>query len=268
MAKSNKLKPDHIQDFGENGYVVIDGDEAPLTKLRDVVFSEACDLLDLTEADAETFFNNFHKRKLNAGVLNDFRISLIKNVNEKVDVPGLIYESIRKPLSSLFGPDVATQKKANIVIHQPGDVNIPPVHRDSPPFSNFEVVAWVPLVHCFGTKAVPLLDRKKSAEGLELLFNPEDGGPEKLSEYFASEGVSLDTDFGNVVVFWAGLLHGVPVNGEKETRWSFNVRYKNLFSPYGDGSTGFTEDFRILEMSPLSRIGVDEERKLLGKGSS
>ena len=37
---------------------------------------------------------------------------------------------------------------------------------------------------------------------------------------------------GEGLLFSPNCLHGNVVNKEKNTRWSINVRYKNLFSPY------------------------------------
>ena len=37
---------------------------------------------------------------------------------------------------------------------------------------------------------------------------------------------------GEAILFSPNCLHGNVVNKEKNTRWSLNVRYKNIFSPY------------------------------------
>ena len=36
------------------------------------------------------------------------------------------------------------------------------------------------------------------------------------------------------------ILHGNKVNNEKSTRWSFNCRFKSIFSPYDEKTIGET----------------------------
>ena len=47
------------------------------------------------------------------------------------------------------------------------------------------------------------------------------------------------------------------INKETTTRWSFNCRFKSLFSPYGDKKLG--EFFEVLNLKPASMIGLDYE---------
>ena len=44
---------------------------------------------------------------------------------------------------------------------------------------------------------------------------------------------TFEIDYGSALFFWSGLLHGSVTNETKESRWSYNVRYKNLFAPSG-----------------------------------
>ena len=77
----------------------------------------------------------------------------------------------------------------------------------------------------------------------------------KLKKY----GKLPKVKFGEAVVFWSCLLHSVPENIENETRWTFNLRLKNLFTPYG--KKGFLDYFEILKTSGLSNFGIDFEKK-------
>jgi sporadic carbohydrate cluster 2OG-Fe(II) oxygenase len=69
------------------------------------------------------------------------------------------------------------QQRINLSIQMPNDTSsLLPVHADTwSGDSPFEVVVWLPLVNCFGTKAMYLLPPKKS---------------EKFSEQFAKRGGS------------------------------------------------------------------------------
>ena len=42
----------------------------------------------------------------------------------------------------------------------------------------------------------------------------------------------IDVKKGEAIIFSPNCLHGNVINKEKYTRWSINIRYKNLFSPY------------------------------------
>jgi sporadic carbohydrate cluster 2OG-Fe(II) oxygenase len=42
----------------------------------------------------------------------------------------------------------------------------------------------------------------------------------------------LNVKYGQGIIFSPNCLHGNVMNIEKNTRWSINIRFKNLFSPY------------------------------------
>ena len=48
----------------------------------------------------------------------------------------------------------------------------------------------------------------------------------------------LKIDYGQGLLFTQNLMHGNVVNLEKGTRWSFNCRFKSVFSPYKDKEIG------------------------------
>jgi sporadic carbohydrate cluster 2OG-Fe(II) oxygenase len=253
-----------FKEFEDRGLVIVPAQTMePLEELRDTIFTEAKGLLGVEDSDVEGFFNNFHKHELTSTALNNFRMDLISRVNEKVDVGALIFSSVRDTMTDLFGPDIAAQKSINIVIHQPDDKNIPPIHRDGDLTSNFGTVVWVPLVHCFGTKGVTILDRKNSQRGTELFLSDEEGSEAELDRFTARHWESVDMKFGQVLIFWGPLLHDVPINTEGQTRWTLNHRYKNVFSPYD--LHGIPDYYRILELSPLSRLGLELEKERFAK---
>ena len=57
------------------------------------------------------------------------------------------------------------QQRVNLSIQMPGDTSsLLPVHADTwSGDSPYEVVAWLPLVHCYGTKAMYLLPPRHAA---------------------------------------------------------------------------------------------------------
>jgi sporadic carbohydrate cluster 2OG-Fe(II) oxygenase len=64
----------------------------------------------------------------------------------------------------------------------------------------------------------------------------------------------LDIRYGDVLVFSHTVMHGNRMNLEASTRWSLNVRFKALFTPYSDKRLG--EFFEPLTIRPASRIGM------------
>ena len=50
-------------------------------------------------------------------------------------------------------------------------------------------------------------------------------------------------------------MHGNRINQEATTRWTFNIRFKGLFTPYSDKRLG--EYFAPIIIRPVSRIAMD-----------
>ena len=65
----------------------------------------------------------------------------------------------------------------------------------------------------------------------------------------------LNINYGEVLLFSPTILHGNRVNQENETRWSFNIRFKGLFTPYS--GKGLGDYFFPLRISPLSKIAME-----------
>jgi sporadic carbohydrate cluster 2OG-Fe(II) oxygenase len=247
--------------FASRGYAVVPaGDPAALDALRADVFAQARTHVAHRGEDAAAFFDRFHEYGLSGTELNALRIALVETMTGSLEVARRLFAAFREPLGALVGPDVAAQKTVNLVVQQPGDSDQVPIHRDAPSNSHFEVILWVPLVDVYRTKSMFLCDRERSAAGLALL--QAGASFETFSEHVRTHGVDLAIPYGSALLFAAGLAHGCKVNAEPLTRWSLNLRYKNLFSPYGN--KGLAEFFDILELSPLSRVGFGFERQEFG----
>ncbi len=253
-----------LRDFAERGFAVVPAtDRAALDALRAAVCGQARALAPAFAGPDDAFFNRFHDLALDGTELNALRIALVEAMTGKLTVARALFTAFRDALTTLAGADVAAQKTVNLVVQQPGDADQVPIHRDAPSNSHFEVVLWVPLVDVYGTKSMFVVDRAGSARGLAML---KDGASyEAFSAYTRSQGVDVVVPYGSALMFAAGLVHGCKVNVEPETRWSLNLRYKNLFSPYG--AKGLAEYFDVLELSPLSRVAFAFERQEFGLDS-
>ena len=64
----------------------------------------------------------------------------------------------------------------------------------------------------------------------------------------------LNVKYGQGIIFLHSIMHGNMINKEKDTRWSFNCRFKSVFSPYDDKSIG--ETFLPITLRPASISGM------------
>jgi len=187
-------------------------------------------------------------------------MELIRYFSEEVNSSRIVYDAFPETLTQLLGPDIVVQKTTNLVIQQPGDPDRVPIHRDAPLNSPFEIVVWLPFVDVYGTKSMWVLDRRNTKTGLKMWQS--DSGYQEVSRFADREGEILEVPFGHACMFWPGLVHGVDVNAEHETRWALNIRYKNLFSPAG--AKGQAEFFKVLHLSPLTRTALEFEKEVHG----
>jgi sporadic carbohydrate cluster 2OG-Fe(II) oxygenase len=247
--------------FIEQGFAMVPAENLDaLGRLREQIAQKARELVkDQKEESTEEFLNNFHRHGLQGGELNQARMALVNYCSEQLDVGPTLFEVFSDTIMNLIGPDILVQKTTNLVIQQPGDPDVVPTHRDSPANSPFEIIIWLPLVDVFGTKSMYMLNRDKSRIALDMLSEPG-SGYEAYNEYAAREAENLEIPYGQACFFWPGLVHGCHLNGEGETRWALNIRYKNLFSPVGD--KGLTEYFDLLRISPLAQVAFEYQREV------
>lgn len=249
-----------VAEFERSGFVMTPAtNKEKLIAVQKTICQTARKLLDNQEGSDDDFLNYFQKLGLEGKELNNFRTQLIAEINANIDIGKYIYDAFEDFLSALLGPDVAVQKSTNLVIQQPNDIAVSPTHRDAPPNSLYEIVAWIPLVDCYGTKGLSILDKNTSEKGIDLLIG--DQSDEELTQLVSEKGQKAELNFGSALFFWSALLHSVPVNIEQETRWSLNLRYKNLYSPYG--GKGLTDHYKILKLSSLSNLVIDNQKRKL-----
>ena len=249
------------EKFFRAGYQVLPAERPELlVELRKKLVCKAKSLVDddICEQDEAGFLNGFHHVNLIGAALNDVRLELIRFCTNELAAGRVVRDAFAGTLLQLIGPDVVTQKTVNLVVHQPGDSDVVPTHRDTPLHSPFEAVIWLPLVDVYGTKSMYLLDRETTQTALQS-YQDQEKGYREVDKIAARDGTNLEVPFGSACIFWPGLIHGCHINRESETRWSFNIRYKNLFSPYG--SKGIGSYFKLDQLSALARLGLESERE-------
>ncbi len=217
-----------------------------------------------TEHEPNTWLNTAHER-ISVSNLNDYRIELIRRLNAEQKLRLKYFQLARSCLDAIVGNELAMQMRVNLSIQLPKDnSSLLPIHADVwSGDSPFETVVWVPLVDCFGTKAMFLLPPSETQD-LHLRFAEFSGkGNEAIFREYENSIRWIDIQYGEVLIFNQNLPHGNRINQEQETRWSMNCRFKSVFSPYGEKKLG--EFFEPITLRAATRIGM--RYKLPGAGS-
>jgi sporadic carbohydrate cluster 2OG-Fe(II) oxygenase len=191
------------------------------------------------EVNTEELFNQIHNR-IDIKDLNDFRLHVIKKINEIPEFKKHYFQLAKPYLDSLVGNELVMQTKINLSIQFPNDdSSLLPTHADTwSGDSPFEVVVWIPLVNCYKTKSMYILPPKENDKLNKNFQNLAGSRSEDLFQAIKDKVVWINIDYGNILLFNNGLPHGNRVNTEKDTRWSMNCRFKGIFSPYWDKKIG------------------------------
>lgn len=202
--------------------------------------------------DSLSPLNDYHKN--NADDLNDERIKFIRLINSLSDVRLAYYSLARNALNTLVGNELVMQRNINLSIQLPGDESsLLPIHTDVlQGDSPYEVVLWVPLVDCYGTKSMFFCDKKASDEALARLGDFKD--TQALYDYLKPHLQFMDVKYGECLIFSPTIFHGNVRNDTDETRWSLNCRFKSALSPYADKKLG--EFFEPITLRPVTRMGM------------
>ena len=69
----------------------------------------------------------------------------------------------------------------------------------------------------------------KNSKKIEKMFKEK--LMKKIKEFAKKNLFSVNTKFGEFIIFWTGVYHYSGMNCENTTRWSLNLRYKNFLHP-------------------------------------
>lgn len=257
-------------NFLRDGYIIFDMEKSDIFKaLRKTIYEWALEILSNESSGnpgfaagnppgEDDFFNHTHEY-IDSSSLNDFRIKLISRIAANNDaIRPAFYELGKQHLNAVVGNELMMQRNVNLSVQLPGDVgSILPIHSDVwDGNSPFEVVFWVPLTQCYRTRSMFLLPRTKNEDYVRK--NAHRFKKITAEEVFSeneSEFVWLDVKPGQGVIFSHTILHGNKVNNENGARWTFNIRFKSVLSPYGDKEAG--ESFLPITIRPVTRVGYE-----------
>lgn len=244
----------------KHGYYVFPIENRPLLdEMKNMLFQWSSDLLNLDRAKVtpESFFD-YTSKYVPVEKLNDFRVALLtKLANVKEVIGQKIYELGKTYLHSIVGNELAVQRSPNLSIQLPGDASsLLPLHSDVwSGNSPFEVVFWLPFTDTFATKSMYILPVEKSRAMMSEWAKYKHMNATELYHTIEPDVIRVKAPYGTGVLFSHSILHGNVINQEPTTRWTFNYRYKSLWSPYGSKEMG--ESFVPLTVMPATRIGLD-----------
>jgi len=181
--------------------------------------------------------NLLHKH-VEISKLNNFRLRLINMINSDKYFKKHYFNLAKNSLFELVGNELMMQKNINLSIQFPNDnSSLLPIHSDVwSGDSPYEINLWVPLVNCYKTKSMYILDPKYNSNFIKNKNKFKNSV--QIYNFLKKNLKWLTIKKGQTLIFNQCLPHGNVVNLEKHTRVSMNCRFKGIFSPYGDKKIG------------------------------
>jgi sporadic carbohydrate cluster 2OG-Fe(II) oxygenase len=197
---------------------------------------------------------NYLHKYISVDDLNEFRMELYHKVNEDKNVRFHYFRIAGNSLFTIAGNELMMQNKLNISIQFPNDsTSLLPIHSDAwQGNSPYEATLWVPLVNCYKTKSMFIMNGKYRYNFFKdknfFLNNSGD-----IYKILKNKLKWLKINKGQFLLFDHTLPHGNIVNIEKQTRISINCRFKSVFSPYKNKK--IAEYFSPISLRAMTDIG-------------
>ncbi len=245
--------------FLEHGYVIAPAqDRAALDRIRNFVVERAAAFLgEPAPADPAAFLERIGERVADPDRLNELRLAVIDALTGAPWFREAYFACGRGILETLVGNELAMQRGIGFSIQLPDDTSsVLPLHSDAwSEDSPFEVVLWIALVDVAATQSMFILRREHDLAWRERMHEFAGRSVDELFTTLEGDVEYLNIPYGNVLCFTHTLMHGNRVNAERTARWSMNIRFKGLFTPYSDKRLG--DFFDPVTLRPASRIGIE-----------
>jgi len=251
----NKKEKKKTKAFLEKGFIISKVESMSSLKYISLLISNA---INQQVKKKLVNLNKIHE-KISIEELNNFRLGIINKINKDKFLRYHYFNIAREALYILAGNELMMQKNINLSIQFPNDnSSLLPIHSDVwSGDSPYEINLWVPLVNCYRTKSMYILEQKDYANFEKIMQKKKYSSSEDIFKLVKNKVRWLNVNYGQFLIFNQALPHGNIVNIEKETRWSMNCRFKNFFSPYGDKKVG--EFFLPITTRAISEIGMNFE---------
>ena len=189
--------------------------------------------------------------------LNQIRLELINKINKDKKFKKNYFLLAENMLENIIGNELAMQNNINLSIQLPKDENsLLPIHSDTwSGDSPFESVLWLPLVNCYKTKSMFILNSKKMKKFNSVFSSKKIKSVSDLYNKFKKDLNFIKINYGNYLLFNQNIPHGNLINTTKETRVSLNCRFKGLFTPYQQKELG--SFFSPLKLRASTKLGLD-----------
>jgi len=243
--------------FLRDGYLIVPAqDRQALDRIRDFVAQRTAAFLGCPLPPAVQPFLDAIAEHVTVERLNALRLHLIDALLGEPWFRQAYYACGRGVIESIVGNELAMQRGIGFSIQLPQDESsVLPLHSDVwSEDSPFEVVLWIPLVDVARTKSMFLLPPGPDARWRTRMHEFAASGVDALFAAVEDDLEWLDIPYGNVLLFTHTLMHGNRVNREPTARWSMNVRFKGLFTPYSDKQLG--DFFEPITLRAATRIGM------------
>lgn len=199
--------------------------------------------------------NKIHKF-INNKNINEFRLEILNYMAKDKKFRYHYFNLGRNSLYTLVGNELMMQKTVNLSIQLPMDnSSLLPIHSDVwSGDSEFEINMWLPLVNCYGSKSMYILQQKNYDYFLKVM-KKKVSDSDKIFHKIKNKLKWINIKYGNFLIFNQCLPHGNIINKTNQTRWSMNCRFKSFFSPYGDKKLG--EFFRPITRRAMTKIAIN-----------
>jgi sporadic carbohydrate cluster 2OG-Fe(II) oxygenase len=218
------------KDFDRSGFIKFKLDKKIIYKLKIQLIQKIKKETGLKKINLE----NFHKQ-VSINELNDLRLKLYNLINEDQSFEKNLFKSAQKFIEKMVGSEMC-KGSINLSIQYPKDeTSVLPMHTDF--FSGesiFQVNLWVPFVNVRKTNSMFIINPQKSIEILKKIKNSKKILFRNINKNYINYIKFINLNFGQGILFSPNCLHGNLINKENTTRWSINIRYKNIFSPYNN----------------------------------
>ena len=223
------MKNSEINFFIKNGFFKIKLHQNNFAYLRNKIKVILKKELNSKQVDLEKFH-----RKIKIEELNNLRLKIFKKINEDPKFKSNVYLSAKKFIHETVGNELCSSD-VNLSIQLPNDESsLLEMHSDF--FSGeslFQVNLWIPFVNVKKTQSMSIINPCDSLEILKKIKNNRTLKFKDINKKFKNKMRWINLKLGEAILFSPNCLHGNVVNLEKNTRWSMNIRYKNIYSPYG-----------------------------------
>ena len=206
-------------------------------------------------------FKNLNLNKLHLYVksneLNKIRLKLISQINKDLKFRKNYFLVAKNMIHHIVGNELAMQININLSIQFPNDESsLLPIHSDTwSGDSPFESVLWLPMVNCYKTKSMFILEAKKIDYFNKNFSKKSIKSVDDLYLKFKKNLKFIKINYGEFLLFNQNLPHGNLINRTNETRVSLNCRFKGLFTPYMQKDLG--SFFSPLKLRAATKLGLD-----------